>query len=755
MEREELVSENDTGLICLLLILQYHGKPVDLDAIRHSYGPAAKGPGEQSKFGDQQIIRALKSFDFRAKSTVLNRMDIDRAIMPAICKNSSGGYFLLVGPVGVSGRPIAFVGDARDPEAAEPLYKIQLVGESSKTLADGVKTLTAAELERMWDGRAIVLSPRKSRTAAVMKEFNIGWFLESFVKYRSSFSSVIKASFLIPLFALVTPLFFQVVMDKVLVHSAVDTLNVLAIGLVASMVTEVLLTALRNYIFSHTTTGVDVQLGARLFCHLIHLPMAWFQKTQAGQTVARVKELDSLRNFITSTALTIVIDLVFTVVYIVMMLTYSIALTAVVLLSLPLYVALSLSVMPVLKKRLDRKFLCGAELQSLLVEVVGGIETVKSMALEPQLMNRWEAVLAAFVSASFRAQNLGQNAGQAANLIQKLTTAVIIWLGANMVMDGDITVGQLVAFNMIAGRISGPILKLAQLWQEFQQASISLKRLGDILNTPPEPGYLAGQGTVPKLRGAIRLENVCFRYTPDAPKAADGLTIEIRPGEIVGVAGTSGCGKSTLVKLILGLFTADSGRILLDGHDLSGLDKSQLRRQIGVVPQESVLFSGTVRDNIAISDPGVPLTKVIGAAKAAGAHDFIMQMPDGYDTLVGERGASMSGGQRQRLAIARVLIRNPQVLIFDEATSSLDYESEMAIQRNMKDICSGRTVIIIAHRLTALKGSDTIVMLEKGRIEESGPPMKLLEQKGAFYRMAVAQGLIAASRKKDASGGSV
>jgi subfamily B ATP-binding cassette protein HlyB/CyaB len=321
-------------------------------------------------------------------------------------------------------------------------------------------------------------------------------------------------------------------------------------------------------------------------------------------------------------------------------------------------------------------------------------------------------------------------------------------------MDGSLTVGQLVAFNMIAGRISGPILKITHLWQDFQQAGISLKRLGDILNCPMEPGYQAGRSSVPTIRGNIKFQNVRFRYLPDAPAAMDGVTLEMHPGEVIGVAGASGSGKSTLAKLIQGLYRPESGRVLLDDHDLSTLDTALLRRQIGVVPQESVLFNGTVRENIAINDPGVTLERVIEAAKSAGAHDFIMELPEGYDTQVGERGSSVSGGQRQRLAIARILIGNPRVLIFDEATSALDYESERIIQSNMKSICSGRTVVIIAHRLTALKFSNRIVILGKGQILEMGTPKGLLEKKGAFYRMARAQGLSITIPQENYPGGS-
>jgi subfamily B ATP-binding cassette protein HlyB/CyaB len=517
------------------------------------------------------------------------------------------------------------------------------------------------------------------------------------------------------------------------------TLDVLAIGFLAASFFEVVLGALRNYLFSHTTTRVDVELGARLFNHLTALPLAWFQARQAGQSVARVRELDSLRNFITSTALTLVIDLGFTFVFFGVMYFYSPILTLVVLASIPFYVLLSVFITPILKHRLDKKFQYGAANQSFLVEAVTGVETIKSLALEPQMQKRWENMLASYVTAGFRAQNLGQMASQVANFIQKLTTLLIIWFGAHQVMKGELTVGQLVAFNMIAGRVSGPILKLTQLWQDFQQAGISLKRLGDILNTPREPGMDPGRGSLPDLRGAVQFEHVRFRYRPDGPTVLEDMSLDIHQGEIIGLVGRSGSGKSTLAKLIQRMYVPEGGRVLVDGVDLALVDTAWLRKSIGVVLQENVLVSGTVRENIALSDPGMPMERVVEAAKMAGAHDFILELPEGYDTQVGERGGSLSGGQRQRLAIARVLTGNPRILIFDEATSALDYESERVIQENMGSICRGRTVFIIAHRLSAVRMANRIFVLDKGRLVEGGTPRALMEQKGFFYRMVQSQ----------------
>ena len=723
----------------LVAIAVYHQIPATSESLRHEFSPPVKNLGETPLFGDQEILLAAKSLGLKAKKTLLAMSDIDMDIMPALCKSVNGYYFVLVGEQSANDGPSAIARDARASLAdesleAEPSYRIHL--------PDGnlVKTLTGEELGRIWTGEAIILTPRKSPFFGKIREFNLSWFIPSIIKYRVLFGKVLLASFFIQLLGLITPLFFQVVMDKVLVHNALTTLYVLAFGFGAAIIFESTLNGLRNYLFSHTTTRVDVELGARLFDHLIHLPLAWFQARQAGQSVARIRELDSLRHFITSTALTLVIDLGFTIIYFVVMWFYSHTLTLIVLGSLPFYVMLSIVVTPMLKRRLYRKFEYGAANQSFLVEAVTGVETIKGLALEPQMRKRWENMLASHVTAGFRAQNLGQLASQAAGLVQKLTTGLIIVFGSFQVMDGGLTVGQLVAFNMIAGRVGGPILKLTQLWQDFQQAGISLKRLGDILNNPRERGQDAGLGNLPRLEGRVTFERVRFRYNPESRVALDDLSLEILPGEIVGLVGASGSGKSTLAKLVTKMYQPESGRILLDGTDLAMMSPDWARIQIGMVPQDCILFDGSVRENIALKNPGLPMERVMAAARLAGAHDFVMELAKGYDTRVGERGSALSGGQRQRLAIARVLIGDPRILIFDEATSAMDYESEMVIQNNMGDICRGRTVIIIAHRLSAVKKANRIFVLDKGRLLEGGTPKQLLEGKGAFFKMVMAQG---------------
>ena len=582
-----------------------------------------------------------------------------------------------------------------------------------------------------WTGALILLTSRAS-VAGELARFDFSWFIPSLIKYRRLFVEVLAISLFLQLFALVSPLFFQVVMDKVLVHRGLTTLDVLVIGLTIVVVFESALTALRTYVFSHTTSRIDVELGARLFRHLVALPLSYFQARRVGDSVARVRELENIRGFLTGNALTLLLDVAFSMIFIAVMFLYSVPLTLIVLVTLPLYVALSLLIVPVLRSRLNEKFARGAENQALLVETVTGIQTVKANALEPALARRWESQLAGYVAASFRTSTLASYGHEGINLIGKIMSAVMLWYGARLVIDQQLTVGQFVAFNMFAQRVAQPIMRMAQLWTDFQQTGVSMARLGDILNTRTEiPPASAAQ--LPQLKGRIQFDSVTFRYRPGASPVLRDLGIDVRAGEILGIVGRSGSGKSTLTKLVQRLYVPEQGRVLIDGVDISLIDAAQLRRQIGVVLQENLLFNRSVRENIAITDPGAPIEAVMSVAQLAGAHEFISELPEGYDTIVGEQGASLSGGQRQRIAIARSLFTNPRVLIFDEATSALDYESEAILQRNMAAICRGRTVIVIAHRLSSVRQADRIIVLDRGQLLESGSHEELLRQTGGLY----------------------
>jgi subfamily B ATP-binding cassette protein HlyB/CyaB len=402
------------------------------------------------------------------------------------------------------------------------------------------------------------------------------------------------------------------------------------------------------------------------------LPVSYFEARQTGQSVARVRELENIRSFLMGSALTSALDVVFAFVLFAVMWLYSPDLTWVVLASVPLYALLSFAVTPVLRRRIEEKFARGSENQTFLVESIVGVETLKAMAVEPQMQRRWEDQLAGYVTANFRAAKLANVASNLTQLINKAVVVGTLWYGAKLVIGGDMTVGQLVAFNMLASRVSMPVLRLAQLWQDFQQVRVSVDRLGDILNAPREASAAPSGAVLQAIRGRVRFDHVVFRYQPGGPEILSDVSLKVEPGEVVGIVGPSGSGKSTFAKLIQRLYAPERGRVLIDGVDLAMADPRWLRRQIGVVLQENVLFNRSVRENIALADPALPLNRVVEAAQLSGAHEFILKLPHGYDTLIEERGANLSGGQRQRVAIARALITNPRILIFDEATSALD-----------------------------------------------------------------------------------
>jgi len=690
----------DSGLACLAMLARFHNVAVAPEQLAHEY--LADG----QRFGTSEILLAARQLDLKAKAIRTTWERLERTPLPAIARDHDGGFFIIAR---VEQDKVLI----HDPRVQRP----QLVD--------------SAQLQARWSGEMILLRSQAS-LAAELSRFDFTWFIPAIVKYRKLLGEVLLVSLVLQLFALLTPLFFQVVMDKVLVHHGLTTLDVIAIGLLGIMLFETVLSGLRSYVFAHTASRIDVELGSRLFRHLITLPLAYFQARRVGDSVARVRELENIRSFLTGNAITLLLDVLFSVVFIAVMFFYSGWLTLVVVLSLPLYFIVSLFITPLLRARLNESFARGAENQAFLVETVNGIDTLKSMAVEPQVTRKWDNQLAAYVSAGFKTQTLSTLANESVSLIGKLVTVATLWLGARLVIDGQLSVGQLIAFNMLAGRVAQPIMRLAQLWTNFQQTGVSVQRLGDILNARTELSQ-ATRSALPALKGRIEFDQVHFRYRPDGSEVLRSVSLNIEAGEVIGVVGRSGSGKSTLTRLLQRLYVPERGRVLVDGMDLALADVSSLRRQIGVVLQDNMLFNRSIRENIALSDPGTPLEAVMQAARMAGAHDFILELPEGYDTLVGEHGASLSGGQRQRVAIARALIGNPRILIFDEATSALDYESERIVQQNMRSICKGRTVIIIAHRLSAVRDANRIVVMDRGQIVEQGSHAELLALQAGHY----------------------
>lgn len=689
----------DTGLQCLLIISRLQGIAADEGSLRHELGG--------SPFTTPRLLLAAKRLGLAARVVRQDPQRWPQAPLPAIAVEEDTRHCVVAKH---SGGPIGKLLIYRPGSAPE--------------------VVSAADFQSRWTGQLIYFAARGAG-ATENGRFDFSWFIPAVIKYRRVLGEVLLMSLVLQIIGLATPLFFQVVMDKVLVNHAIETLNVVAVGLLVALLFESALGGIRSYVFAHTTSKLDVELGVRLFKHLLTLPIGYFQARRVGDSVARVRELEQIRSFLTGNALTIVLDIAFSFVFLAVMFCYSTTLTLYVMLAIPAYALLSIIFTPMLRRRLDDRFNRSAENQAFLVETVSGMETLKAMAVEPSWMSQWERQLASYVRSGLSATTTGLAAGGGVRLVGRLVTLSIVWAGAWRVMDGELTVGELVAFNMLAAQVATPILRLAQMWNDFQQVGVSMERLGDILNARTE--VTGARTTLPRIEGSVEFDQVAFRYRADASEVLRGVSFRIAPGEVLGIVGRSGSGKSTVTKLIQRLYVPERGRILIDGHDVAVIDAASLRAQIGVVLQENVLFNRSVRENIALANPLASMEEIIAVAKLAGAHEFICELPEGYDSRVGENGTGLSGGQRQRIALARALLKDPRILIMDEATSALDYDSERIIQEAMGRICQGRTVIIVAHRLSAMRNADRILVLERGEIAEVGTQEELLSRPTGLY----------------------
>lgn len=716
------MASSEAAIGLLRLYAQLHDMPLDADQLRHRWLDAAE------PFGLAPFTQALQELGFEAKVVKGRWATLTKLRQPVVVSLKDG--------------TLAVAGGFEETGAV-----VQRQGEVS------AQRLGREQFEAQWDGQWIDARRRLAsdpQVQGVQEKFGVGWFIRAMTKYRTLLGEVLLASLFVQVFALMTPLVFQVVIDKVLTHQSLSTLDVLALALAALAVFEVVLSGMRHYLFSHTTSRLDVELGTQLFRHLMRLPMSYFESRRAGDTVARVRELDNARHFLTGQALTSWIDLFFVVVYLAVMYYYSPMLTGIVLLALPVFFAASLVVTPLLRKNLEDKFSLGAENQAFLVETVTSMETLKGQAVEPQWQRQWERRLGEYVHSAFQAGHLGNATNQFIGFASKVLTVLLLWFGARAVINGDLTVGGLIAFNMLSGRVNAPILKLASLWQEFTQMKVSIQRLGEIMDAPAEPGFQAQRAVPPAVQGAVRFDHVGFRYQPNGQEVLADVSFEVKPGEVIGIVGVSGAGKTTLLRLLQRLYTPQQGRILIDGMDLNLLDAGWLRRQMGVVSQDSVLFNRTVRENIALANPHMPMEDIMRAAQLAGAHEFVLGLPEGYDTLVGERGSRLSGGQRARLAIARALATDPRILLLDEATAALDYESERVVHDNMAEITVGRTVFIVAHRLPTLRMANRILVFENGRLIEQGSHASLMAAHGRYHALYQAHQALETTLRKAA-----
>jgi ATP-binding cassette subfamily B protein len=578
--------------------------------------------------------------------------------------------------------------------------------------------------------RVLLLSATKETPK---ERFGLSWFVPYLSRYRRVLIEVFIASFFVQLAALANPLVIQLIIDKVIVQNSISTLNILGVLLLAVGVFEAVLTTLRTYLFVDTTNRIDMSLGSQIIDHLLRLPLRYFDKRPVGELSTRINELENIRQFLTGTALTVVLDALFSVVYIVVMLFYSWQLTLVGLGTIPLFVVVTLIAAPTVSRQLRTKAERNAETQSYLVEVMSGIQTVKAQNIELRSRFSWQKKYAKFVAAGFKTVLTSTLANSTSQFLSKLSSLLVLWVGAYLVLKGELTLGELIAFRIISSYVTTPILRLAQIWQNFQETGLSLERLSDIVDTPQEAEIDRNNISLPTVNGAVKYENVSFRFAASGPLQLSNVSVEFAAGEFVGIVGQSGSGKSTMMKLLLRLYDAESGRILVDGYDIAKVELYSLRRQIGVVPQDTLLFDGTVQENIALTNPDATTEEIIEAAQIAVAHEFIMTLPNGYNTRVGERGSALSGGQRQRIAIARSVLQRPKILVLDEATSALDYPTERQICLNLARAFKGNTVFFITHRLNTVSNADTIVVMDNSRMIEQGSHQELMAAKGHYF----------------------
>ena len=697
----------NTGLISLEIVSKMNNIDIDMRSVVREYGIST------ADIEPEEIMRIAKDKGFKVKKKQLTLKDItSKYPLPAILQLKDNSYIVLL---------------ALKPEENTALTLTPLEKHPVSHHYDELQ-------EQMKD--FVIILRHKSINSDV--KFGFKWFFNEIFKYKKIIGQVLLGSFVVQLFGLVTPLFTQVILDKVLVNRTIATLDVLAFAFIVVAIFELLLNLSRNYIFIHTTNKIDAKLGAKLFKHLFRLYYVYFENRQVGNIVARVRELDRIREFITNKSVSVLIDAFFSVVFLLVMFIYSVKLTFISLGFLAVIAVIYVLITPELRARLEEKFQMGAHSNSYLVESVTGVQTVKSLAIEGSMFRKWEEKLGQYLKSSFNLAIIGNFTGSICGFLQKAMTIAILYIGVMLVIENKLTIGQLIAFQMFSGQFSAPMLRLVGLWNEFQQALLAVDRIGDILNSPLE--MQSGNAiTLSQVRGDIKIDNLSFRYNVDAPMVLNNINLEIKAGEKIGFVGRSGSGKSTIAKLIQRLYYTTEGTIYIDGIDIRNIDPVWLRTNIGIVLQENYLFSGTIRDNIALPRPNVPMEGIVQVAQISGAHEFISKLPKGYDTEVGERGSSLSGGQKQRIAIARALISNPRILIFDEATSALDYESEKIIRDNMGMISQGRTTIIIAHRLSTIQNCDRIVCFDNGHIVEVGTPQELLQCNGYFKKLYDAQ----------------
>ncbi len=600
---------------------------------------------------------------------------------------------------------------------------------------DGLVHLKPEELDSNFKDNIDLITVEKSNITP-NKNFGLSWFSPLIKKFKGGLILVLIASFIVQLFGLANPLLIQVIIDKVISQRSLDTLQVLGIALVVVTILGGILGSLRTFLFAEITNRIDTRLGAEVIDHLLRLPLRYFDRRPVGELSSRISELEKIREFLTGQALTTMLDAVFSVIYIVVMVVYSWLLTFIALAVVPIQIGITLLGSPIIRRQIRGVANQNAKTQSHLVEILTGVQTVKAQNVETVSRWKWQDLYSGFISRSFAQIITGTSLQQTSQVLQQLSQLLVLWIGASLVLKGQMSLGQLIAFRIISGYVTQPLLRLSTLWQNYQQLKVSFERLADIVDTPEESNENDKANIpLPEIKGNLEFKDVSFSFEKGSEAILKNVDLTIKEGEFVGIAGQSGSGKSTLMKLLPRLYNLEFGKILIDGYDVSKTELYSVRRQIGIVPQEPLLFSGSISENIAVTNPQTSADEIVKAAKLANAHDFIMNLPEGYSSDVGERGSRLSGGQKQRIAIARTLLSRPRMLIMDEATSALDYESESKVCNNIRESYKNITVLFITHRLSTIKNADKIVMMHQGTISEIGTHDELMNLKGRYYAL--------------------